>query len=455
MKINKNMIILFVAITSLLTGCDKYLDITPKGKRLLTTVADYDQWMNSDLLINTVGQAFNTLNLLSDNVDNVNITNPPTAQYDLIYSWSQQFSADMQATPVFWGDHYAIINHFNTVILGIDQATGGTNVQKKSLKAEALLGRAYEYFYLVNLYGRPYDSETADKDLAVPFVVSNDVSQLVPDRSTVADVNQRIIEDLNFAVNDLPADNSTNRFRGSKAAAYSLLARIYFYQRNYVEAQKNAALALDFTNATMLDLNEPITSVQVSIRRDVIYGRMFMGSNTVALEYMQSFAENDLRVRTFYNSADDYTFIERGATQYSPLQVTPQFIYENSGTSVQEMKLIIAECAARGGDLTLALKHLEELQKNRLDRETYEPYYSNDKESVLQEVLLERNRELGFSGLRWFDMRRLDKENRMPTIYRRDAQENIIFTLPPKGDRYTLQIPIQALSFNPGMQQNP
>ncbi|HWV65265.1 RagB/SusD family nutrient uptake outer membrane protein [Chitinophaga sp.] len=456
MKCYKNSLILLLFCCVAFTGCDKYLDVTPKGKRLLSTVADYDQWMNDESLIYGIGYPYGAANFLSDIVDAPNIPNPPKEVAEMIYTWAPQFSTDINIAPAFWGEHYAKINHFNTVLLGIDAAVNGTNSQKRSLKAEALLARALEYFYLVNEYGQPYDSATAGKDLAVPFVTSNDVSETVPGRSTIEEIYKHIIDDLTTAIPDLPADNSGNRFRGSMAGGYSLLARVYFYARNYAAAQKYAGLALENSNAVMIDYNGALpASDRLGIRQDVIYGRMVVGNNTVTLDYMRTFADNDLRVRKLFQNKDNYTFTVRGATLFFPNQVTPVFTYMNSGTSVQEMKLIVAECAARSNNLALALQQLDEVRKNRFVSASYERFESTNKELVLQEVLMERYHELPFHGLRWFDMRRLDKENRMEAVNRYDAQGNIIATLLPHSARYTLQIPVQVISFNPGMPQNP
>ncbi len=438
-----------------LAGCDKYLDITPRGKTLLTTVSHYDQWLNDETLLLGFSSPQGIVNYLGDNVDYVNVPAVPVTALDMLYTWQEQFALDLNVAPLFWGEHYSKINRFNTVLLGIDNATGGTNSQKRSLRAEALLGRALEYFYLVNEYAVPYDSATALKDLAVPFVISNDVSQVVPGRSTVAEIYDHIITDITNALEDLPADNSANRFRGSIAAAYSVLARVYFYARNYTEAQKNAELALQHTKAEMIDYNGalPVSNL-VSTRADVIYGRMVIGSAVASLDYMRSFASTDLRTRKFYYSTDSYRFTTRGATQYYPGLITPVFTYENTGTSVQEMKLIIAEAAARKNQLSAALQQLDEVRKNRFPA-GYTRFETTNAEDAIKEVLKERNHELGFMGLRWFDMRRLDKENRMDTVRRYNAQGTVVATLPPHSKRYTFQIPVQVLSFNPGMQQNP
>lgn len=456
MKRYSYILLLPILCCAVFTGCDKYLDIKPKGKTLLTRVTDYDQWLNDPSLFNSSVDPSGWTNYMTDNVDYVNVPTPQVTPRDLIYTWSLQFLTNLNSPPLLWGQHYAKINQYNTVLLGVDQATGGTASQKSSLKAEALLARALEYFYLVNEFGKSYDSTTVSKDLAVPFVTSNDVTQIVPPRSTVAEIYKHLIDDVNAAIPNLPADNSANRLRGSTAAGYSVLARIYFYAGNYTEARKNAELALASTRAVMINFNGTLPSSNlISIRPDVIYGR-FVGGNLAAdLDFMRSFTSDDLRVKMLYQNTDNYTFTIRGATIFFPAAVTPVLQDVNIGTSPQEMRLIIAEAAARSNDLATALQQLDEIRKNRIATASYVPFQSSDKQEVLQEVLLERNHELAFTGLRWFDMRRLDKENRMGTVNRYDATGKIIATLPLHSNRYTLQIPVQVLSFNPGMPQNP
>jgi hypothetical protein len=449
--------ILGLILCSLLfSSCEKYLDITPKGKRLLSTVADYDQWLNDETLIYGLQPSTGVFNYFGDNVDVVNLPAPATLYYELMYTWAPQFAMDINIAPMFWGEHYGRINQFNTVLVGIDDATGGTSLKKRNLKAEALLGRALEYFYLVNEYAKPYDSATAAQDLAVPFVTSNDVTSVVPPRSTVAAIYKNIIDDINAAIPDLPVDNSANRFRGSVAGAYSMLARVYFYARNYPEAQRYAELALANTRAVMIDFNGAFPSTNLlGTHPDVVYGRMIIGQVPATLEFMRSFAANDLRVRKLYTSSDAFAFTRRGATTFFPAGVTPVLTYVNTGTSFQEMKLIAAEGAARANNLPLALQYLDDVRKNRFATATYVKYQSTNQENVLMEVLKERTHELPFNGLRWFDMRRLDKENRMPAVSRYNALGVVVATLAPHSDRYTLQIPVQVMSFNPGMPQNP
>ncbi|SDG74797.1 SusD family protein [Pedobacter terrae] len=456
MKIIKYIGVLLLISGLLLSGCDKYLDVEPKGKQLLKTANDYDLWLNSPVF--TTETETNILNYMTDNIDLLNVGNPPTSLADLIYTWAPQFTTDITAVTYLWGEHYRRISLYNTVLIGIDAAQGGTESQKNTLKAEALLGRAHSYFYLVNEYAKPYDAATAATDLAVPYVTSDNVSQKAPPRSTSAEIYQHIINDINEAIPNLPADNSNARFRGSKAAAYSVLARVYLYRREYAEAQRDAELALANTRATMIDLTTPSsfpTTLNVVSHPDVIYGK---GTNAAGLplaqELKSTFAANDARKTVLYSN---WASTVRGSTQFYAAAVTPAFQLTNTGTTVQEMHLIAAECAARANNLTVALSHLNEVRRNRLTGTpiSSRDFSSTNQTAILDEVLAERRRELPFHGLRWFDMRRLDMENRMTSITRINAQNVVIATLEPHSSKYTLQIPVQVLAYNPDMVQNP
>lgn len=432
----------------MLMACNQYLDINPVGKTTLVTVAHYDQWLND---LEVVGYVDYRLDYLADNVDIPSLTVPTTGDSYLAYLWEEQYNSSTTVQPHPWGDHYAAINKYNTVLVGIDEATEGTDEEKSALKAEALLGRAMEYLYLVNEYGLVYDSTTADEDLAVPFVTSNDVGEAIPSRATVQDIYEHIIADIQTAIPDLPTDNSDNRFRGCVAAAYSVLARTYLYAGDYTAAAQNAQLALDNGNAVMLDFNVSITTQQLlSLRADVIYARQGGLSMTGTLDFMRMYDPNDLRLTTWYGSTNGFAFTERGDS-YIDFVV----MLDNRGTSAQEMKLIIAESAARNGDLATALQQLNDIRKNRFADSDYVELTDTDQETVIDLALKERILELPFCGLRWFDMRRLDKKGEMTTIQRFDRNEDVVATLAPNSPKYTLQIPIQVMVYHTDWTQNP
>jgi tetratricopeptide (TPR) repeat protein len=474
MKISRTMkniiykfLLPFLFFTIVLASCEKYLSVEPKGVRLLQTVTDYDQWLNSTELETCFP---NEINILADNVDKPDILDPFSGVENRIYSWQSQFSEDITTTPQIWGNYYLSIYYYNTLLKGIDDATGGTEQEKKSLKAEALLGRAFEYLCLVNLYGKVYDENTADQDLAVPFVTSNDLTTSTPDPSTVQEIYDHIITDITSAIPYLPEDNSENRYRGSVAAAYSVLARTYLYMGDYLNAAQNAQLALENGPNEVLDYStlSGVADIPSLLKRtDAIYARLstsFSTHETPTLSFLQSFDKTDLRLNFFYSTSGyppglgDYSFTTRGEIRYQPGGASGNgMAYPNWGTSVAEMRLILAETAARANELSTACDQLDLVRKFRIPAANYVKFQAtgHTQEEVLQKVFQERSFEFPYCGMRWFDMRRLDAEGRMTTVNRYDGANNLINALPPGSNKYTLQIPIQVLYYNPDWPQNP
>jgi hypothetical protein len=323
------------------------------------------------------------------------------------------------------------------------------------------LGRSLQYLYLVNLYGKSYNSSTANQDLAIPFVVSNDLNDPTPSRGTVQEIYDHIISDINVAIPNLSHTNSDNPHRGSVGAAYSVLARAYLYMSDYPKAIQNAQLALDNSSNAVLDYSTmaSVNDIPALIRRpDVIYARVSSGyynSETPTPTFLQSFNPKDLRLQFFYTNLGDYSFTTRFQTSYIPNGVSYGQAFPNWGTSVAEMRLIIAEAAARANDLTTALNQLDLVRKTRFKAVDYIQFTSTNQEEVLQKVLAERSFEFAYNGLRWFDMRRLDAQGRMPEVKRYTGSGELIATLSPGSSKYTLQIPIQVLYFHPDWPQNP
>lgn len=448
----------FFILTVTMVSCNKYLDVKPKGYRLLETVNDYDLWLNNYAL---EASAPRELNLLADLSDNLLFSNPPVDIEGRIYTWDSQFNPAVTGNTPIWSNYYQSIYLFNAVIDGIDAAKNGTEQQKSNLKAEALLGRAYEYLSLVNLYGKVYNPSTAGTDLAVPFVTQVDVTDKLPNRATVKEIYDRIIEDINQALPNLPADNANNRYRGSKPAAYSVLARAYLYMGNYQKAAENAKLAVGEGPNTIIDYAPLADYAQLPnlIRRPgEIYARqstIYYIQESPSLDFLRSFDKKDLRLRDFYDFRGDVNFNQRGKTIYYPYGQLIGNAYPNWGTSAAEMRLIIAETAARANDLATAIEQLDMLRKKRFKAADYVKFESSNQEAVLEKVFAERIFEMPFNGLRWLDMRRLAAEGKMPEVLRYDATGAKMANLPANSTKYTLQIPVQVMYFNPNWVQNP
>ena len=114
-----------------------------------------------------------------------------------------------------------------------------------------------------------------------------------------------------------------------------------------------------------------------------------------------------------------------------------------SGLSIGEMYLIRAECAARLGNLQKSIADINELMGKRYKTGTFSHYAVTTYEDVMTTILRERRKELVFRGLRWPDLKRLNKEEAGIVLTRYIDGRTI--QLLPKSNRYILPVPDDAL----------
>ncbi|MGI4871996.1 MAG: RagB/SusD family nutrient uptake outer membrane protein [Janthinobacterium lividum] len=127
-----------------------------------------------------------------------------------------------------WNGYFQAIARANQALTYIPLNPAGTAVQNKQL-GEVRFLRGYFYFNLVRLFG------------GVPLLngvpsAADANNPALQTRASVADTYTFIINDLQFAVDNLPAKGATDVGRATKQAAQSMLAKVYLYQQNYQKA---------------------------------------------------------------------------------------------------------------------------------------------------------------------------------------------------------------------------
>ena len=458
----------------ILISCKKdFLDIDPKGYLIANQVSHYDAMLNDGAIVGQIPHILMSDELAGFGSDFYGSTLPFDQN---AFKWADDIYLISNERSEF-----AILSEqlyiYNKVINEVIDAEGGSDQQKRSLRAEALASRAYTFFMLVNLYGKPYNSATSATDLGIPLVKIADVTQNKFTRASVQETYAQIISDLNEAIPNLPL-TVTSRIRMSKAAAEALLGKVYVFIGRFEQALPllNAAIT-DLQGASIavglydfkkeLAVNgafypEP-SRVNTSADKEIVYTKTIV--NLYSLVWsgvvlspatINLFGNNDLR-REFLSP---YT----SSMQMYPLgmlKVTGKS-YSNAGINVPDIYLLRSECRSRLGDTQMATTELESFRKNRMpDADAIIPTaISNDKIALTKFILDERIREFAFSGDRWFDMRRLsvdpDYKHTIGTTHRiYDENGNISATFNLKPERLTLRIPLYIMTTNPGMPQNP
>lgn len=229
---------IYISILCLtLFSCKKeFLNIIPQGQQVAETARDYDLLMNNpDLSHYGYYGGWAAQVLMGDDVAaESSYFNSSVPMIQSAFKWDDQLTraGDIDWASQLWLGHLYTLNK---VILEVMDSKNGTEAQKKAIRAEAQANRAWIYFQLINLYGKPYVASTAATDLGFPIIKTSDINVRDFNRSTVQAVYDFIIGDFNAAISNLPLNN-VNGFRFNKAAAEGLLGKVYLFMGRNTEA---------------------------------------------------------------------------------------------------------------------------------------------------------------------------------------------------------------------------
>lgn len=169
--------------------------------------------------------------------DNVALSGTTTD--NLMYNYNYKRIATNSRVNNYYYYSYKIIAGTNTVLARITEGQSALNDQ---MMAENLYIRSLMYFYLTNVFGRPYN-QGAESNLAVPLKLSDDPHENLP-RATVKEVYDQIIADL-LKAETLFNNNDRDKIYASKEAVYALLSRIYLYKEDNAKAIEYANKVID------------------------------------------------------------------------------------------------------------------------------------------------------------------------------------------------------------------
>lgn len=341
-----------------------------------------------------------------------------------------------------WTAGYNSIARANRAMAGIEANSSKLTAEKaKELIAECKFVRAVSHFYLVNFFGQPYNFTADASHPGVPLITtaftSNDGAANQP-RSSVAEIYAAVITDLNEALADLPLDYGDpaydDKVRATKAAAASLLSRVYLYKADYANARK---FALDVINGTYgafsltATVDEPFTNYVSTEAIWSIPNNVNDNPNTnnaLPMHYNPS-GRADLAVSsTFINIATNPYFlaVDKRRTLIIPgvpATNTTAYRFTNKYQDISsradwapiirypEVLLNYAEAQARiaSGVDADAVAKLNEVRDRALGNPllSYTVGSFANKDALIAAILGERRIELAFEGHRFWDLMRV------------------------------------------------
>ncbi len=360
-----------------------------------------------------------------------------------------------------WDIPYQQVFYANTVLEGLKGiAIGADSLQKAaSIAGSAYFIRAYAFYELAQLFCMDYNPGTAAADPGIPLRLNPDIGP-VSVRASVEQTYKQILQDLEEARALLDAERpGQNLNRPSLPALMAFRARVCLTMGDFTDARNYADSCLklypvlvdynsiDTTQFFPFPLLNPEILYQGNLQPD-LHALLGLASPLCIIDsgLYRSYVADDLRRPLFFgHNSNGQPTIKAGYNSS---------IFPFSGLATDEVWLIRAESSARLGDVGDALNSLNELLVNRWRTGSFVPLQAADADTALALVLAERRKELPFRGLRWTDLRRLNRLAGSAGIMLKRELNGVEDSLPSGDKRYIMPIPPDVIATS-GMQQNP
>lgn len=384
-----------------------------------------------------------------------------------------------------WSDYYKRIAALNSIIFQVGELRGGEDDKDlcNRVEGEAYFLRAQCYFWLANLYARPYCKATADTDPCIPLKTSEVVEDRYFARDPMADVYGQMVEDLQHAITSLRGIPQTTKYRTNQAAAFALLSRVYLYMEEYEQAIAcaDSVLKKDYKLLDLNDYKRGNSAVYVNSPETIFTH----GPNIMAIIHAPAirYTSAIYRTSTFTSSSDlmecfDATdlrrtafFIQRASPAEGYRCVKMRFdideVSDIMAIRLPEVYLNKAEAQALAGMDDQARITIQELRAKRFRAADLNPVTESG-EALVNFIRDERRRELCYEGHRWFDLRRYAVNSVYPftksiehvsleVVNNTQITVRGKYVLKPYPEdiaAYMLPIPSSAIDFNNGMLVN-
>ncbi|WP_034041507.1 RagB/SusD family nutrient uptake outer membrane protein [Wocania ichthyoenteri] len=362
-----------------------------------------------------------------------------------------------------WEYNYEIVNYANVLIKGVEESDIDDTSKAEFIAVGKTL-RAFSYFQLALDFAPNYTTDSGASRLPIYTEPATGSSEGNPTSPTSA-VYDLILSDLKDAVADLP-DTRLGKSYINKAVAQGLLARVLLVTQDdwgLASSSAKAAYGGDATSAVVstsygsgfMDLSDPewiwgLYQDEVESTyyynapanfTDHLSASAFYKGTYVNKNFVETFADTDKRklFADIYNSSTPYR-------EFITFKFTFDLTEDSAIMRKSEMVLIDAEAQYHMGNEGPARTILFALQS---DRDPNAVMSTNSGQALLDEILLERRKELyGEIGVEFFDAKRY----RLPI--NRDALHRIDIDVPADSELFWLKIPQVEIDVNPNIDDS-
>lgn len=341
------------------------------------------------------------------------VVSRPAYGFNSSYQFNDIAIPNNSRTSFAWYLIYKTIDNCNTAI-----AIDGDSEEFFQAKGQALALRAFCYLHLAQHYQFTYLKDPTAP--CVPIYTEPTTSETVPKaKSTVAQVYQRVFDDLNLAQSYLKnyiRKGDGQKFKPNTNVVNGLLARAYLLTGQWEEAAKAAVAArqgysLMTTTAEYEGFNNVSNKEwiwghpQTLAQSDASYNFYYLDATYVGAyssfmadpHFRDTFSEGDIRLGLFQ-------WMREGYLGYKKFHMRADDTADIVLMRASEMLLIEAEALAREGFPEKAVIPLNELRHAR-GLGDYD-LTGKSQDDVVNEILMERRRELWGEGFSITDILR-------------------------------------------------
>lgn len=359
-----------------------------------------------------------------------------------------------------WRDHYIGIQQANIVLNRIGAVPMDQNL-KNSRIGEVKFLRALMYFDLVRIFG----------DVPLVTKETTNVNEYFGQGRTPVETVYTFIEsELKESLNLLPATQS-QKGRVTKGAALGILAKVLITRNKFSEALPYLQQVETLGYSLLPDVTK-IFDVTNKNNAEIIFDVQFasgLNGNTEGSQAYQMFSPSgfvsgakghNLPTKQVYNifmagdtRRDAYIGLTPNGIPYTKKLSKPTTAPADGGSNIvvlrlAEVYLLMAECYAQTNDFTNANLYLNKI-KTRAGISTV----NLSGQALLDEIDLERRKELVGEGHRWFDLVRTGKAISVMTTYFQNTPGYNTATI--KSYNLLMPVPQDQVNTDPSIKQNP
>lgn len=343
------------------------------------------------------------------------------------------------------------------------------------IAAEARAIRGIAHFDVVKFFGK-IPTQGGELGLGIPYITTSNQSTNPPNRLGLIETYNKIVEDLEFAYNNIGSNVKEGRLNKEAIALY--LSRVHLYlggEENNMKASQYASevttqptrrnnLADVFTDNTKEGVIFYLPIFPAGDGSDVQIGRTWgKGSVSnrssefnVTPSFYAMFSSDDIRKEVFMKKGED----DNGDLG---IFISKLWGKEGSHNGIVDLKILRAEEAILNkaeaeyklGNHNIARAELDRLREVRYANFT--PGVEID-EALWEAIKLERRLEFAFEYNRFLDIKRWGEDlNRFDEGYQKDGNGQNPGTLYIENSNHKFVFPFSEESIfrNPNLTQNP